>query len=330
MTFDKTAYQKEYMKNRRLERDPARELERLTAFLEKALGHENVKIESPARIHDKDTGQIREVDVSIKGKLGSSNVFVIVECRNRNRVEDVQWIEQVAQKMKSVGADKALAVSSTGFTGPAQDKANSLGVRLMVLGKVEPQEISSWMQLTHTRSIIHQWNPKNINIIPAPPKDALFLTALRKKQVLGTNEKIFRREKDGVLVSLDEIWGGQCAPEELKKNKLYDGVEPNGPKVERSVRFDFVKDDGFQWATKKGGANLTTIEITADIWIEEKLFPIKEIYRYSEDGKAYIESVRVEFEVNGERKEFILNMDMNTRRVSLVMDKPGDKSKLKL
>ena len=53
-------------------------------------------IKSPDYIPDIFTGQAREIDVSIRCKIGSVEILITVECRDRVRTEDVTWIEQLA------------------------------------------------------------------------------------------------------------------------------------------------------------------------------------------------------------------------------------------
>jgi len=74
---------------------PSREFEKLVAQVEWALGGQHAKVTSPDRIQDKDvaTRHLREIDVSIRMTVGSAPVLVIIECRNRSRKQDVEWVE---------------------------------------------------------------------------------------------------------------------------------------------------------------------------------------------------------------------------------------------
>src|SRR5205823_8277515 len=84
-------------------RRAARALELLVARLEHLLaGHEELTIESPAHLPGKYSGTSREVDVAVRGRLGSHAVVVIMECRDRSATEDVTWIEQLATKRSDV------------------------------------------------------------------------------------------------------------------------------------------------------------------------------------------------------------------------------------
>lgn len=103
-----------------------REFELLVSRIEEALVPRNAIVKSPDKLYDRITNEPREVDVSIRYKVGSAEILIILECRERTRVQDTIWIEQLASKQKAVGAAKCIAVSSVGFTRPAQRKAQAL------------------------------------------------------------------------------------------------------------------------------------------------------------------------------------------------------------
>src|SRR5262245_39374323 len=100
-----------------------RDFELLVARIEEWLGPKGATVKSPDYIADRVTGELREVDASIRLHAGSAPILVTVECRDRVSVQDVTWIEQIASKRDSVGAARTIAVSSSGFTGPARSKA---------------------------------------------------------------------------------------------------------------------------------------------------------------------------------------------------------------
>jgi hypothetical protein len=59
-----------------------RALEQLVAGLEKVLGPTDVVIQSPEYILGPNTGDLREVDVTLRTKVGSSDLLVMIECRD--------------------------------------------------------------------------------------------------------------------------------------------------------------------------------------------------------------------------------------------------------
>src|SRR5260221_2294701 len=96
-----------------------RKLERIVEALEKCWSPERAEVRSPDFLIDRTTGEEREVDVSIRYKIGTIPVLVVLECRDRRNAQDVTWIEQLAKKRDDVMASRAVAVSSSGFTQSA-------------------------------------------------------------------------------------------------------------------------------------------------------------------------------------------------------------------
>jgi len=109
-------------------RPKGREFEELVSRLEQALSAKNVIIKSPDHIPDLTSRSLREVDISIRGKIGVNDILIIIECRNRSRPADIAWIEQLNSKKNNIGANKVIAVSKEGFTKEAEIKAEQYGI----------------------------------------------------------------------------------------------------------------------------------------------------------------------------------------------------------
>jgi hypothetical protein len=117
--------------------------ERLVARIEETLSpHATVK--SPDHIPDLTTKTLREVDASVRFMSGSVPVLFTIECRRRKRKDDVLWIEQLATKRTSIGANQTIAVSSGGFSKEATEKARLLNLELRRLHDVTDDEIATW------------------------------------------------------------------------------------------------------------------------------------------------------------------------------------------
>lgn len=121
----------------------SREFELLTSRIEGALAPTGARIKSPDRIRDKITGQFREVDASIRYTVGSVELLITIECRDRARIQDVTWIEQVATKRTHIGADRTIAVSSTGFTEAAIRAAQAHGISVRLISDITDEDIRS-------------------------------------------------------------------------------------------------------------------------------------------------------------------------------------------
>jgi hypothetical protein len=89
-----------------------------------------VQVTSPDHIRCTVTGALREVDATIRQVVNGANQLITIECRKRRGRQDVTWIEQLATKRKSIGADKTIAVSASGFSTAAHKIAAAHGIEL--------------------------------------------------------------------------------------------------------------------------------------------------------------------------------------------------------
>ncbi len=115
--------------------------EETVAQIEKVLAPKGAVVKSPDRITDLITKQQREVDASIRYLQGSSPVLITIECRHRKKIQDDMWIEQLVTKQKKIGATKTIAVSSKGFTKPAQITAEEFGIELRTCVEVPDEQM---------------------------------------------------------------------------------------------------------------------------------------------------------------------------------------------
>lgn len=122
-----------------------REFEKLVSRVEKLLSPQGAIVRSPDRLKDKVTGQAREVDASIRYVVGSVNVLITIECRDRKAISDDTWIEQLATKKQKIGASHTIAVSSTNFTESAIKSAQLYGIELRVIRSITNKDILSWL-----------------------------------------------------------------------------------------------------------------------------------------------------------------------------------------
>lgn len=125
---------------------PHRQFEKLVTRIEGALVPDGAVVKSPDMLLDLITGKLREVDVSIRSKVGSVEVLITVECRDRVKTEEVTWIEQLATKQKHIGATHTIAVSSTGFSKPAITAAGIHGISTRTIEAVTDVEIRAWAE----------------------------------------------------------------------------------------------------------------------------------------------------------------------------------------
>ena len=172
-----------------------REFEKLIALIEAHLCPPGAVVRSPDRIPDKITGQLREVDASIKYTIGSVPILITVECRKRSSIQDDTWIEQLATKKQKIGANQTIAVSSKGFTKPAIKSAEMFGIELRQLSDLPNQSLIEWFDFDVPNIQIIEWAIKNITIRFNTPKRISNLLVSD-----SINDDIIRREYDADIL----------------------------------------------------------------------------------------------------------------------------------
>jgi hypothetical protein len=143
---------------------PGRAFERLVSRIESNLARKGVVIKSPDSLPDSVVGGTREVDVSMRSTVGSAEVLVIIECRDRSRSQDITWIEQVRSKREAVGASMAIAVSSRPFSKKAVRAAQRYGIEIRVVSRVSDEDIQRWAGLLQVSTEHIRYNDRSVTI----------------------------------------------------------------------------------------------------------------------------------------------------------------------
>jgi hypothetical protein len=113
------------------------QIHRVYEFLEGS----GVQVTWDDHIPDPDNpSQPRQIDMTVKrdGKL------TLVECRHQRSRQNVKWIEEMMGRRVSLKADSAIAVSSSGFTSGALNKAKRYGILTRDLRELTEREIRGW------------------------------------------------------------------------------------------------------------------------------------------------------------------------------------------
>lgn len=107
--------------------------ERLVAAVQRRLDGK-----SKVTWHDMIAG--RQIDVSIRGRIGSSEVLIMVECRDYADPIGIDHVDGVHSVQQEIGANKAIIVARSGFTRDALRKGAAVGIDTCSLGPATPSD----------------------------------------------------------------------------------------------------------------------------------------------------------------------------------------------
>ena len=88
-------------------------------------------------------GTLREVDILLERSVADVPIRLAIECRDRSRKSDVEWIDGLIGKFRNLKVDKIIAVCRRGFSAGAAAKAAASNIELRVLAECLTHEWSS-------------------------------------------------------------------------------------------------------------------------------------------------------------------------------------------
>ena len=115
----------------------------------------------------------REVDVLMEMDIGLGSVRVALECRDRSRPDDLQWIDGLIGKYRNLPVHKVIAVSSSGFSPSARVKAELNNIILMTFAEASetnwPAEFArlGMLKVSQTLSL----HSVELELEPVPDED---------------------------------------------------------------------------------------------------------------------------------------------------------------
>ncbi len=269
-----------------------KKFEQLVARIEADASPHGLIVTSPDKIRCKITGRLREVDASVRAKIGTSPVLITIECRKRRPKQDVTWIEQLATKRNNIGAARTIAVSSTGFSAEAQKMARHHGIELRHLSEVSASEINQLMKLDfvlfpHKRCsvarVAFRWfqslewampDPNNVDFVLPPSADF--------------HAPLFRNIETGATWSLNDLW--------LQLQEVADpfsGIEKGSRPVVRTACFPYPGNVTVE--TPDGPRQLGDVLLSLALSLEVELVDLDsaKIVEYSDADGSTLQ--RIEF-----------------------------------
>jgi len=270
-----------------------REFERLVARIEADADPHGIVVKSPDRVRCKDTGRLREVDATIRSKIGSTDLLVTIECRDRAKVQDVTWIEQLASKKQAIGAALTIAVSSRGFSSDAEKVAARRGIVLRQTQDLAFSDLSPLLGL----DLVVFWHKgcsctgvavrsfRSGEGDTRPEVDEADYVLPSDTDIFA---EIFHDDAKGTRWSINAIW-----LEVQESLDPYADIEKAAPATLRTARIHYPGTVSIE--TPKGPMKLGHVFLGMAMWIEPEFVSIHDAQKtyYSDKGGVSIQ--RVEF-----------------------------------
>jgi hypothetical protein len=181
--------------------------------LEQAFAGPGERVLESVELEEYPDSSLREIDTLIEGQVAGHPIRVAVECRDHARPQGKEWIDQLCGKYRDLNVSEVVAVSRSGFTRGAREKAKKVGIRLYTL---EETEDSDWPEsvlccfvrlLSHSHDIVNAWVEFEPAIkISDRPEVALFVGGKSVGRLSSWLQGLYERDNGaGVLEYLNEV-----------------------------------------------------------------------------------------------------------------------------
>ncbi len=266
-----------------------REFELMVAHIESQLSPKGAIIKSPDKIPDKISGSLREVDASIRYTVGSTPILITVECRNREKVQDDIWIEQLSKKKEKIGASATIAISKNGFTNPAKKTAKHFNIELRTLKEIDNSNSLDWLNNIELNVEMLFWKYVSIQVgLPSEASSVVIDPIVDKKiQELGCDAYIAKNDITGEKMFLGEI-GTKFVNEGAFP--MAAGIEPFGRVWSQNPLYIL---------TNEGQVELKYVDIRIQIISVTKPIAAIKAFDYSSENGTIIQVAEFKYQFDG-------------------------------
>lgn len=128
---------------------PSRAFEKLVAAVQKHLDPQ-ATVAHDVHVVGVRSGQNRQIDVAVRGKVGSKDVLVVVECRHYTRSIDVGKIDGFVGFIDDVQASAGIMVTTIGYSPAALERAAAEGIETWVLRPASNDDWQGYLRSVQT------------------------------------------------------------------------------------------------------------------------------------------------------------------------------------
>lgn len=262
-----------------------KQLESLIAFVEKKLLPPGFSVKSNERVFNDEGIQIAEFDIEILGKVGSTTISWLIECRDRpgHGAAPGSWIEQLVGRRTRFGFNKVTAVSTTGFSVGATSFANNQGIELREVRSLEPLEFADWLHISEMRQIRRVTDLKHATIfLNLAESEELKQAALAVIASANGNDEILLSSSSGIRANMSTAFFGSVQSLE----GVFDDVKVGDPLKVR-LACNYLEEDHYLIETPIGVVRVAQVEFLGELRVEETVVPVTKTaeYRHAETGE---------------------------------------------
>jgi hypothetical protein len=267
-----------------------KQLEQLVALIEKLHLPTGVEVTSNERVYDENGNQIAEFDIQIRGKLGTTEIAWLIECRDRpsDGPAPGSWIEQLIGRRDRFKFNRVTAVSTTGFASGVFDLARNEGIELREVRSLTSADVSSWLQAERMPMLRPAFRLFGA-ILYCGDEPEERRQAFNEIVTANPNEPILWHARNQKHYTIKEAFRAALS----ESDDLFDKVEANKPARQLVMHVSYPSDNhNFVVETKFGAVRVIKIDFHGEIEIHQTEVPLSGLKEYvrSESGETISQS----------------------------------------
>ena len=262
-----------------------KQLEGLVSFVEETLIPKGFSVQTNSKVFNEDGLQIAEFDIEVRGKVGTTDIAWLIECRDRpsQGAAPGSWIEQLVGRRKRFGFNKVTAVSTTGFAEGVKGFAKTEGIELREVAEISKEYFKDWFLMNELNQINKQAILHGATVFSDKTEKPEKVEELINILKISTGDTPFLISTiSGEKVPLKNAFLGAV---ELAGN-LFDDVVPNGASKIIHLHVNYDNDaDNFKVETLHSNVRIRSIQFHGELKIIEKKIPILKTTVYRNIGE---------------------------------------------
>lgn len=264
-----------------------KQLEALIAFVEETLLPDGFKVTMNERVFNDEGIQIAEFDIEIRGKVGTTEIAWLIECRDRPSSGPApgSWIEQLVGRRTRFGFNKITAVSTTGFAAGATEFALAQGIELREVKTLAPEEFANWLFIRHIHHIERQTTLlHSLFLIDESEPKEMQLALVNLLSSINGNAAILKSSKTGETTTAALAFSSAAGGIE----GLFNDLIKNGPEKGIRLQANYTDEDHFVIETSEGPIQIRAIIFDGELRVKETLVPLMVTaeYRRTDSGEV--------------------------------------------
>ena len=276
-------------------------LENLVKQVEELLVPEGFVVSSNEKIFNDDGVQIAEFDIEVRGKVGSTTIVWLIECRDRpsSGAAPGSWIEQLVGRRQRFGFNKVTAVSTTGFASGVEKFAEESGIELRTVESIGIEEISHWMGMSEMTQHIRHINLKHLRLFISEDTPKNLRTAFENLITSQTGDpKILQSSETREFITCSQAFEAAAA----SQGNPFEGLEENGEPRSVNIHAVYNNDSSHYLVnTVEGPVRIMSILFQGEFSLKTKKIPIANIQQYQGSETTPIsQSATFPLEINKE------------------------------